>query len=95
MYKALILLAGVLISAGTLAQSGDPANGKAVYEHWCSPCHAPGARKHPGTAALEFLYKGEKPCSAGAASRPDADFGGNLCPQRGENHAAFSQDGNK
>src|SRR6056300_761890 len=38
MYKALILLASVLISAGTLAQSGDPANGKAVYEHWCSPC---------------------------------------------------------
>ncbi|MDG1850600.1 MAG: cytochrome c [Gammaproteobacteria bacterium] len=61
MYKALILLAGVLISTGTLAQSGDPVNGKAVYEHWCSPCHAPGARKHPGTAALEFLYKGEKP----------------------------------
>lgn len=43
------------------AQEADPARGKEVYEHWCSPCHAPGGRKHPGTSALEIIYKGEKP----------------------------------
>ena len=43
------------------AQAQDPVHGKAVYEHWCSPCHAPGGRKHPGTSALEIVYKGEKP----------------------------------
>ncbi len=61
MYRVLLLLAGLSMSAGILAQMPDPVHGKEVYQHWCSPCHSPGARKHPGTAALEFLYKGEKP----------------------------------
>lgn len=59
MRKSLVLCA--LFSLGVNAQDGAAVRGKAVYEHWCSPCHAPGARKHPGTAALEVLYKGEKP----------------------------------
>lgn len=42
-------------------QAQDAGHGKQVYDHWCAPCHAAGARKHPGTAALEILYKGEKP----------------------------------
>ena len=34
--------------------------GKAVFDQWCAACHAPGPR-HPGTQALDALYKGSKP----------------------------------
>jgi len=34
--------------------------GKAVYDTWCGACHDPGPR-HPGTQALDALYKGTKP----------------------------------
>ena len=34
--------------------------GKAVFDQWCAACHAPGPR-HPGTQALDALYKGQKP----------------------------------
>jgi len=34
--------------------------GKAVFNEWCASCHAPGPR-HPGTQALDALYKGTKP----------------------------------
>jgi mono/diheme cytochrome c family protein len=52
----------ILMMLGAMqVQAQDAAHGKEVYEHWCSPCHAPGGRKHPGTSALEILYKGEKP----------------------------------
>jgi mono/diheme cytochrome c family protein len=34
--------------------------GSEVFQYWCAPCHAPGPR-HPGTQALEALYKGAKP----------------------------------
>ena len=50
-----------LIFPATAAHAQDATHGKAVYAHWCAPCHAPGGRKHPGTSALEILYKGEKP----------------------------------
>lgn len=58
-HKGLMVVA-LLLAAGA-AQAQDKANGEAVYELWCAPCHAAGPRKHPGTAALEILYKGEKP----------------------------------
>jgi len=58
MSRLLILLALLL---PVCLQAQDVANGAKVYSHWCSPCHAPGGRKHPGTSALEILYKGEKP----------------------------------
>jgi mono/diheme cytochrome c family protein len=38
----------------------EAADGKQVYEKWCAPCHAPGP-DHPGTQALDVLYKGSKP----------------------------------
>jgi len=59
MRKCFFLFPLLLTIQSAFAQ--DPAHGKEVYEHWCSPCHAPGGRKHPGTSALEVLYKGEKP----------------------------------
>lgn len=34
--------------------------GKVVYDEWCAACHDPGPR-HPGTQALDALYKGSKP----------------------------------
>jgi (+)-pinoresinol hydroxylase len=41
------------------AQAGSP-DGKAVYEHWCAPCHAPGPG-HPGTQSLQLKYQGKLP----------------------------------
>ncbi len=55
-----LFIALLVLGAGQV-QAQDAAHGKEVYEHWCSPCHAPGGRKHPGTSALEILYQGEKP----------------------------------
>jgi len=31
--------------------------GKAVFDHWCAPCHAPGPG-HPGTQGLQIKYRG-------------------------------------
>jgi mono/diheme cytochrome c family protein len=36
--------------------------GQLTYEKWCAPCHAPGPQ-HPGTQALDALYKGSKPAA--------------------------------
>jgi mono/diheme cytochrome c family protein len=57
-------LVGVAASFGTLAQAQDALlpRGQQVFEYWCTPCHAPGPR-HPGTQALEALYKGAKPAA--------------------------------
>jgi mono/diheme cytochrome c family protein len=56
--------AGVAVSIGAVAQAQDASGprGQQVFEHWCAPCHAPGPR-HPGTQALEVLYKGAKPAA--------------------------------
>ena len=52
-----------LVAVAVAAQAQEPqARGRAVFENWCTPCHAPGAR-HPGTQALEALYKGAKPAA--------------------------------
>lgn len=56
---ALSLLA--LVAGGAAAQ--DPAtiaHGDQVFQYWCAPCHARGPR-HPGTQALDALYRGQKP----------------------------------
>ena len=37
----------------------DKANGQAVYNHWCAPCHAAGPG-HPGTQSLEIKYRDSK-----------------------------------
>lgn len=42
------------------AQTAAQARGKEVYDHWCTPCHAPGPG-HPGTQSLEIKYRGELP----------------------------------
>jgi mono/diheme cytochrome c family protein len=35
-------------------------SGEAVYQHWCSHCHAPGPG-HPGTESLQLKYGGKMP----------------------------------
>jgi len=47
--------------------------GREVYQHWCSPCHAPGARR-PGTNALAAKYKGEIPPALEQRSGLTLDF---------------------
>ena len=37
-----------------------PNVGQLTYDKWCAPCHAPGPQ-HPGTQALDALYRGSKP----------------------------------
>jgi mono/diheme cytochrome c family protein len=64
---ALALLAS--LATAQVALSAEPAGaasggaqnvGQLTYEKWCAPCHAPGPQ-HPGTQALDALYKGSKP----------------------------------
>ncbi|HXS80288.1 MAG TPA: cytochrome c [Gammaproteobacteria bacterium] len=58
-----VLLAGLLAACCGGVQAQQPvARGNEVFQNWCAPCHAPGAR-HPGTQALEALYKGAKPAA--------------------------------
>jgi len=74
-----VLLAGALVSllavssatgraapeqtaAATPADRATLERGEAVYDEWCAGCHDPGPR-HPGTQALEALYKGGKPAA--------------------------------
>jgi mono/diheme cytochrome c family protein len=57
------LLLLMLATLAAQAQEGDAAAGKIVYDDWCRPCHDIDPRKHPGTAALQVLYKGEKPAA--------------------------------
>jgi mono/diheme cytochrome c family protein len=49
-------------SCGVGAHAQDVERGRDVFEYWCAPCHASGPR-HPGTQALEVLYKGLKPAA--------------------------------
>jgi len=58
-----VLVAGLVTAWCGGVQAQQPvARGNEVFQNWCAPCHAPGAR-HPGTQALEALYKGAKPAA--------------------------------
>ena len=55
------IVAAWLTGGAALAQdSALVQRGNDVFQDWCAPCHAPGPR-HPGTQALDTLYKGAKP----------------------------------
>jgi (+)-pinoresinol hydroxylase len=57
----LIVLAAALASAqAARAEQPSAVSGKAVYEYWCAPCHAPGPG-HPGTQSLQLKYAGKLP----------------------------------
>jgi mono/diheme cytochrome c family protein len=57
-----VWLASTLAALAGSAQAQDMARGNEVFQNWCAPCHAPGPR-HPGTQALDALYKGAKPAA--------------------------------
>ncbi len=61
---ALSVALGIALSGGARAASPNgpaPAGpGRAVYERWCAPCHAPGPG-HPGTQSLQVKYGGKTP----------------------------------
>jgi mono/diheme cytochrome c family protein len=54
-----VLLAALGAIANPQARAAAAPDGKAVYEKWCGPCHAPGI-SHPGTHALQAKYAGQK-----------------------------------
>ncbi len=54
-------VAAVFAGAGH-AQDALVTRGDEVFQYWCAACHAPGPR-HPGTQALDVLYKGVKPAA--------------------------------
>ena len=56
-----VWVAGALVTGGGAVEAQD-ARGNEVFQYWCAPCHAPGPR-HPGTQALDALYKGAKPAA--------------------------------
>jgi (+)-pinoresinol hydroxylase len=37
--------------------------GAAVFNNWCSACHSRGPMNAPGTASLEYKYRGELPAA--------------------------------
>ena len=51
-----------LTASAALGQESVEQRGNRVFQYWCAPCHAPGPR-HPGTQALDSLYKGAKPAA--------------------------------
>jgi mono/diheme cytochrome c family protein len=57
---ALVVLACTLVMAAGAQDAATVEHGRQVFAYWCAPCHAPGP-KHPGTQALDALYKGGKP----------------------------------
>ncbi len=65
MRRAVFIVLGMALAGSAPAAPADPApamSGKAVYEHWCAPCHAPGPG-HPGTQSLQFKYGGKIPAA--------------------------------
>ena len=68
-FVAAAALAAVALATAQVALSAEPAGagkgaaqnvGQLTYDKWCAPCHAPGP-DHPGTQALDALYRGSKP----------------------------------
>ena len=65
--RRIIRVAGltVLVCMGASASAQNVElmrRGEDVFRLWCASCHAPGPR-HPGTQALEALYRGSKPAA--------------------------------
>jgi mono/diheme cytochrome c family protein len=51
-------IVAIAIFAGPCAWAGDPVQeGNQIFQYWCASCHGKGPG-HPGTDALQKLYKG-------------------------------------
>jgi len=62
--RAALVAASLLPAIAPAAAGGRPdaANGKAVFQKWCAPCHAANP-KLAGTLALQAKYKGAMPAA--------------------------------
>jgi mono/diheme cytochrome c family protein len=60
--RAVVGFAMIMVPLTGGAQESTLARGQEVFAQWCGACHAPGPR-HPGTQALDALYKGAKPAA--------------------------------
>jgi len=60
MLRFIMMLAAALSAQAANADQPAEVSGKAVYEYWCAPCHAPGPG-HPGTQSLQLKYQGKVP----------------------------------
>ena len=61
-----IALAAAVTSSAAAQDDATVTRGKAVFAHYCAPCHGDGrgddgAPMLPGTHALTLKYRGEKP----------------------------------
>lgn len=69
MRQTLLLLLVLALGTAVLAQTVSETNGKAVFDHWCTPCHGAVAPKNvmfgsgalAGTSALAVKYRGKLP----------------------------------
>ncbi len=52
-----LFMAGIAVDQARAQPAAAHAEGKAVFDHWCAPCHAPGPG-HPGTQGLAVKYQG-------------------------------------
>ena len=57
---ALVVLCLGFAAHAVAADDAKLAEGKVVFDKWCAPCHASGPG-HPGTLALDTLYRGKRP----------------------------------
>jgi mono/diheme cytochrome c family protein len=71
MRRAALITVGCFAMAGVPALAAEPAKpsaaareqaGKAVFDKWCAPCHAPNPRL-AGTLALQTKYEGKIPAA--------------------------------
>lgn len=64
MKRALAAIGLIAITGSCEAKPAAPsvANGHAVFDKWCAPCHAPVA-KLAGTLALQTKYGGQLPAA--------------------------------
>ncbi len=62
MLRFIMMLAAALSAQAAKADQPAEVSGKAVYEYWCAPCHAPGPG-HPGTQSLQLKYQGKVPAA--------------------------------
>ena len=51
-------------STGAVEDRGSAVErGAAVFNNWCSACHARGTQNAPGTVSLQFKYQGSVPAA--------------------------------
>ena len=61
-----VAVAGLVAGRLAAQDASQIERGRAVYEHWCAPCHGPGIGNNgvqhlPGTDALRVKYRGALP----------------------------------